>query len=136
MQVDLTGNDFTTGTRRYDLAIRLGGAGVRARVPLAQATTSGTFSTVERCSIGRGDSSVDPPVWEMGGVVSGFITVDEARATPLPSGGDLCTVLSGGADCSTVPTSWPNPPDATTSDGRPAWRTEIHFAAVAVPIVP
>jgi hypothetical protein len=135
VQIDLTGNDFTTGTRRYDLVMRLGGTPTDIDIPLAESGTSGTFTTAERCSIGSGDTSVDPPVWEMGGIVDGFVTVAGARATPLPGGRSLCDVIAGGS-CAGDPGTWPNPPDATTSDGLQAWRTEIHFAALAVMIVP
>jgi hypothetical protein len=74
------------------------------------------------------------------------LTVEDARAATVTYSGlnvSLCALVAYGLEnllqlladpnCTVAePSTWPNPPDATTVDGADAWHVEAEYAATAV----
>lgn len=110
-------------------------------LPLRALTLTGTVSHAANC-VGTRTSDSLPSEWDTGGVLSGKITVPDARSVELgaPFHMTLCDLLSGDPDLedgscrrNLDPASWPHPPD-TEVDGEPAWVVTADFAAIGVVI--
>lgn len=138
-EVFLADRSFTTDPAGMDDVLIMDEV-FSVRIPLREMVLAGTFTTDERCSIGRLLPS-DPPTYLEGARITGLMTLSEVLTAPPIDVGeaqlDLCDFLAGPifeGSCADE-SRFLYLPDTETEEGEPAWSVELRLAAIAIVVV-